>query len=120
MAKLGDGLLILSAQKTNFRGLGSAQGQNGFEQCLGLCHTDWNYQKKSWGFLKKVWRKKCFRPKYEEITVEALTVYKNILPDLQFIIPDRMSLMLPSDSNGQTIPPSGQFRDKVKLLEHYG
>ena len=64
VTKLHDGLLISSPyRKMNFRGLGSAQGQNGFGQCRGLCNTDFNTEKNHGVLLRKFGEKKCFRPK---------------------------------------------------------
>ncbi len=54
-------------KKTNFRGLGSAQGQNGFEQCLGLCHTDFNTKKNHGVSFIKFGEKNFFSQKYDEI-----------------------------------------------------
>jgi len=50
-------------RKMNFRGLGSAQGQNNFGQCLGLCNTDFNTEKNHGVLWRKFGEKKCFRPK---------------------------------------------------------
>ena len=82
MTKLRDGLLISSPyEKTNFRGLGSAQGQNGFGQCLGHCYTDFSTGKNHGVPISKFGEKKMFSlksmTKLEDLTV--LNCHLNVI-----------------------------------------